>query len=233
MKRILLGMLIVASIAQVSAQKYGGGLEGGLVYSWLSTDSKKASTDGGRLSFVYGMFMDKNLAENFAFSTGINILETGGTIKYNEQITLNTVDGLYRLSPESKVFYKLRYLELPVSIKGKTKEIGYITYFAKVGASPMFVIKSRANVDGTVIDDVKGTIIDDKNDLNIKNDINWFNIGFHVGGGMEYSLGGSTAIIAEIQYTNNFLDITKDNEDYNNQVSVTDGMAVLKVGIKF
>jgi len=232
MKNILLGLFIIISIAQVSAQKYGGGLEGGLVYSWLSTDSKKASTDGGRFSFVYGMFMDKNVAENFSFSTGINILETGGTIKYNESIKLNTIDGLYTLSEGSKVFYKLRYLELPVSIKGKTKEIGYITYFAKVGASPMFAIKSRANVDGTVIDE-NAKAIEDKNDMNIKDDINWFNIGFHVGGGMEYSLGGTTSVIAEIQYTNNFLDITKDNEDYNNKVSVTDGMVVLKVGIKF
>lgn len=232
MKRILIGIIVLALAIQVSAQKYGGGLEGGMVYSWLSTDSKKASTDGGRFSFAYGMFMDINVAENFAFSTGLNILETGGTILYNDSIKLNTNDGLYDLSAGSRVSYKLRYLELPISIKGKTKEIGYITYFAKVGASPMFVIKSRADVDGTVKDE-NNAIVDDRNDLNIKDDINFFNIGFHVGGGMEYSLGGSTSVIAEIQYTNNFLDVTKDNEDYNNKVAVTNGMVVLKVGIKF
>jgi len=234
MRKIIVIIILAYSI-QVSAQKYGGGLEGGFIYSWFFTDSKKASTEAGRFNFVYGVFMDKNLTDNFTFSTGLNILGTGGDILYAESIKMNTTDGLYTLDPNSKVSYRLRYLETPFSIKGRTQEIGYITYFAKVGVSPMLLIQSRADIEGHVLDNNDAPITDIKmqQELNIKNDINFFNIGFHIGGGIEYSLGGSTAIIAELLYTNNFLDVTKDKKDYNNQISVTNGMVVFKAGIKF
>jgi len=234
MKKIILFSLAIATFAQLSAQKVGGGIEGGMSYSWLATDSKKATTDGGRLGFVYGLFMDINLSDNFAFATGVNVIENGGVLKYSQMIKLQTNDGLYRLDSSSTVKYKLRYLELPISIKGKTKEIGYITYFGKAGVSPMISIRSRADVsDSYAFDETNMVFVEDLENLNIKDEINIFNIGFHLGAGIEYSLGGSTAVIVEFQYHNNFLDMTKDNSEQNNTISITSSLVQLKAGIKF
>ncbi len=235
MKKIILFSLAIATFTQLSAQKVGGGIEGGMSYSWLATDSKKATTDGGRLGFVYGLFMDINLTDNFAFSTGVNLIENGGVLKYSQMIKLQTNDGLYQLDSTATVFYKLRYLELPLSIKGKTKEIGYITYFGKAGLSPMISIRSRADVSDTEVKNIdnNNAIVDDLENLNIKDEINIFNIGFHLGAGIEYSLGGSTAVIVEFQYHNNFLDMTKDNSEQNNTSSITSSLLQLKAGIKF
>ena len=43
---------------------------------------------------------------------------------------------------------------------------------------------------------------------------------YHITGGIEYSLGGSTALLFGIDFDNNFLDITKDiNKQPKNKVS--------------
>lgn len=233
MKKFFLAILVFVMVGQLSAQKFGGGIEGGFVYSWLGTDSKKASPESGRFSFTYGAFLDINIAENFAFSTGFNIDQVGGSIRYDENINLNWDKKDYSILPDAKVTYKIQYLELPITIKGKTKEIGYITYFGKIGINPMIAVKSRADIDGTVYDG--STLVSDKTDLNIKENINMFNIGWHLGGGIEYSLGGTTSIIAELQYTNNFLSFTNKNVTVptGNSVDITVSMITLKAGIKF
>jgi hypothetical protein len=179
--------------------------------------------------------MDINLTDNFAFSTGVNVIENGGVLKYSQMIKLQTNDGLYQLDSTATVFYKLRYLELPLSIKGKTKEIGYITYFGKAGLSPMISIRSRADVSDTEVKNIdnNNAIVDDLENLNIKDEINIFNFGLHLGAGIEYSLGGSTAVVVEVQFHNNFLDMTKDNSEQNNTSSITSSLLQLKAGIKF
>lgn len=220
---------------QASAQKYGGGLQAGVIYSWLNTDSKKGSAESGRLNFTYGAFLDVNLTDNFTFTTGLNINHLGGSISYKDSIKLNWDDKTYEVKNTPEVTYNVQYLELPISFKGKTQEIGYITYFGRLGASPMIALKSRANIEGEVMDGAVVLTEDEKSDLNVKENINLFNIGWHVGGGIEYSLGGSTSIIVELMFSQNFLSMTKDNvtKDTSKDVNVTNGLMVLKAGIKF
>jgi len=38
-----------------------------------------------------------------------------------------------------------------------------------------------------------------------------FNLSYHITAGIEYSLGGNTALVFGLDFDNNFLDITKDN----------------------
>jgi hypothetical protein len=44
------------------------------------------------------------------------------------------------------------------------------------------------------------------------NELNTFNLSYHVTAGIEYSLGGTTALVVGLNFDNNFLDITKDTE---------------------
>jgi opacity protein-like surface antigen len=233
MKKIIVAIFALTLVLQVSAQKFSGGLEGGLNYSWLSVDSKKASAEAGKIGFTYGAFLDMNLSDNFTFTTGFNIIQYGGTIAYADSISLNWDGKDHNVLPGAKVAYKLQYIEIPISIKGKTQEIGYITYFGRIGVNPAVAIKSRADIEGNVFEGA--TPVDDLSDLNIEENRNLINVGWHVGGGIEYSLGGSTAIIAELMFSQNFLSITKDNvtAPTGNDVAVKPNMIVLKAGIKF
>lgn len=233
MKKILLAVIVFTFVIQASAQKFGGGLEIGTIYSWLSTDSKQASAEEGRLGFTYGAFFDINLTENFAFSTGINMNYLGGSIKYIDPIALKWDEVTYQINKNAEVFYKVQYLEIPLSIKGKTQEIGYITYFARLGVNPSFAITTRADIDGAPTDSTHINL--DLTDLNIKDNINPLNMGWHVGGGIEYSLGGTTSLIAELIFSQNFISMTQDNitKPTGNNVSVTNSLITVKAGIKF
>ena len=228
MRRIFLLSAIILFTLTSNAQKVSGGLSFAPILSWVKSDSKAVEKAGTRFSVGYGIFADYNFTDNFSFSTGININEVGGTIKYPETMYFDYENTRDTLPPESKVFYKIRYVEIPFSIKGKTNEIGYFTYFMKAGISPMFRWKSRGDIYKTV--DSKEIKIED---VNIEDEVALFNLAFHVGAGFEYSLGGNTALMTELLYYNGLTDITPDDKDKMNSYSILTHQFMLKVGIKF
>ena len=84
-------------------------------------------------------------------------------------------------------------------------------------------INNHMNVKATA-DASSGNI----NGENIKNEIQFYNMSYFIGGGMEYSLGGNTALIAGIYYTNGIWDVTK-NSDFRTTLNAVS----LRLGIKF
>ncbi len=235
MKRLFIVAIASLLAIQVSAQKVSGGLHLGTNLCWLSVDNKKASPDGVKLGFNFGAFVDFNLTDNFVFSTGAGLLINGGSVKYDIPTKFNWDDNDYAVSSPSKVTYKLQHIEVPFSIKGQTQEIGYITYFARIGGNISYAYKVRADIEDAVVLGAVGPA-DDTSDLNIKENINPFNLGWHVGAGIDYSLGGSTAITAEVLFSQNFLSIAKENitkDAINKRINVKPNMITLKVGVKF
>ena len=223
MKRFILLSVIISLSVLVNAQKVSGGLSFSPIFSWIKTDNKAVESAGSRFSFGYGAFVDYNFTDNFSFSTGINVNEMGGRVKYVDSLMFEYEGVLDTLPAGVRVLYKTRYVEIPLSIKGKTNEIGYLTYFMKAGISPMFRWKASGDIDTK--DEIK--------DINIKDEVRLFNLAFHVGAGFEYSLGGNTALITEIIYYNGLSDITPDNTDRLNDYNVLTHQFMLKVGIKF
>ena len=95
--------------------------------------------------------------------------------------------------------YNLTYLYFPMGLKLKTVEIGYKTFYVDLGIKAMFRLKATASTDNNILQ---------KN--NINDETNLFNMLYYVGAGMEYSLGGNTALIFGFYYSRTFLDITTD-----------------------
>ncbi len=91
---------------------------------WISTDSKTLDSDGSRLGFRFGLLADVQLGSNanYFFSTGLFLNNVGAKTKFSLGDSLNTV---------FKSEVKYQYVELPVTIKLKTNEIGYMTYFGQ------------------------------------------------------------------------------------------------------
>ncbi len=229
MKKIIVCILAVVLTGNIFAQKISGGLFVGPTMSWMSTDSKTITTEGMKFGYNFGALMDINLTDNFAFSTGIQFNNMGGNVKF--------VNGAYNITPDegvaydtlsagSEINYNLNYLAIPVGFKGKTNEIGYLTYFLKAGVTPLINIKALGNIGA-----------DEK--ILLGKEINLINAGWHIGGGAEYSLSGNTRVLFEILYTGGLLDI--DSSDVfttaaldaktNPKVVLSD--IHLKVGILF
>ncbi|HOM37242.1 MAG TPA: porin family protein [Bacteroidales bacterium] len=199
MKKNLVVIVFLALSVNIFAQKVSGGLFGGTTLSWLSTDSKMVDPQGVKFGYTYGAVLDLNLTDNFAFTLGVRLNNTGGSANYP--------NGLYKFEAEetvipeklpasTKINYNLNYLAIPVGIKGKTNEIGYFKYYLTAGATPMIRAKAKASF-GIYENEV------------VNKEINSFNIGWNIGGGAEYSLVGNTRLMLEIVYMGGLIDFDK------------------------
>ena len=234
MRKTLIIALVLFYSATAFSQSYSGGLQGGINYSWLSIDSKQGEAKSGRLGFSAGAFFDNNFSDNFSLSLGLNINSIGGTINYYNPIALNWDNEDYKIEEDSEIFFKVKQLDLPISIKGRTQKIGYMTYFARIGMSPSFIIDSKADIVKGIARGSDNKVVADTKDLDISKNLNYFNISWHVGGGFEYNLGGTTAIITEIIFTSNLFNLTDSNITGDGaSVGALSNFLIIKTGIKF
>ena len=219
MKRtVLFVVFLMLGIGVLKSQGIRFGIIANPEVSWMGADIKSIENSGTRLGFNVGMTMENYFAENYAFVTGISICGQGGKLSYTEDSLVYMVHSDQISIPAgSKVDYKLQYVEIPVGLKFKSNEIGYVTFFAKLGFTGQFNIKARAT-------DSQKNLEDD----NISEEINLLNLGYHFGGGIEYSLGANTALVVGITYTNGFLDVTSRSKD-----KVTLNKVSLHLGVMF
>jgi hypothetical protein len=185
--------------------------------SWFSSDEKEVEPDGSRFHIQTGLNIDFFFDENYAFAVGFGINNLGGTLLYSDStLFVSNEDSLF-LAPNQAVKHKLQYLDIPIGLKLKTEELGYTTFFLQLGLNPMININARAATED-------GTLDDESNRENIQ----LFNLGYHAGLGVEYRLGGNTALIGGIRWTAGLTDVTG-----NDKANVTVKTISLHLGIMF
>ncbi len=217
-KKFLSPIILLALSTVVSGQ----GLSFSVVFdpqiSWMSTDSRRVEPDGSMFGFNAGLVTDIFFADNYAFSTGISIWKTGGNLNFLDSTSIDFGGGDTEiLPPDTRVTYHMQYITIPLGLKLKTNEIGYIRFYAHLGINNHINIKATADASS-------GNINGD----NIKNEIQIYNMSYFIGGGMEYSLGGNTALITGIYYTNGILDLA-ETSDFRSTLNAVS----LRLGIKF
>jgi hypothetical protein len=232
MKKLLISIsLIFISIVvfgqEQSEQSFHFGLKACPSLAWLRSDTKGFDSDGSKTGFIYGLITDFNFASRYAFSTGIDIDYRGGKFK--------TVQELKNTSNEDSVIstnstFSLQYIEIPITLKFKTNEIGSITYYMQIGVSPGFNIRARGDYESTTQNTVSGTVYksnasDEK--VDIQENINNLNVSMILGGGLEYTLSGSTVLIGGIQFSNGFTDV------FDTDAKVNSNYLALTLGILF
>jgi hypothetical protein len=123
--------------------------------------------------------------------------------------------------PGKPVIYKIQYIDIPLGLKLKTNQIGYIIFFSDLGMDPLVVIGGKADIPSLNIESE-----------NAVNELKQFNLGYHITAGVEYSLGGTTAIVIGLGFQNNFLDVTKDINDQPKDV-VSHKILRFRIGVNF
>ena len=180
--------------------------------SWMVPDKGTISGEGPVVGINAGMGMDKYFAENYAFTLGLTISNLGGKLNYPDLMVYQDKT----IPAHSTIIYKLQYISIPLGLKFKTNEIGYATYFANLGLNPMFNIRARVS-DSEGITDMD----------NISEDINPVNINYFINLGIQYSLGGTTALIGGLGYSSGFADVTKKAGDKISINTVTIRLGIL------
>jgi hypothetical protein len=186
-------------------------------FSWFSSDENELEPDGSRFHIQTGLHMDFFFEENYAFSLGFGINNLGGNLLYSDSTLFVSKGDSLTLAPGQSVKHKLQYLDFPVGLKLKTEELGYATLFLQVGFNPMININSSGESGDGSLDNE-----------NLKESTNLFNLGYHAGLGVEYRLGGNTALIGGLRWTSGLTDVTS-----NDKANVTIRSISLHLGILF
>jgi hypothetical protein len=235
---LLLALFALPTVAQTEQKGVRFGIRISPAFNWLSSESeKKIKPDGATLKMGIGLVTEFRITDVASFQTGIEYTGVGGKVDYkgtdtafyyflDDQIVEAEINGDTITNPSfsntalsrnilGKRKYNVGYLNIPLTIKLKTKDIGGFTYFGQIGGNLQFRLSGRAN------DDVKSfsfTNINGAEQTNEKIDIvkqvNLFNAAASVGGGAEYNISGTTSLYASIHYQHSFINFTKDDTNY-------------------
>lgn len=177
-------------------------------FSWMATDDNLINGNGTNVGLKLGMISEYYFRENYAIVGGLNFaFNQGGTLRHEQggnfwSKSELSDSALMELPDGVNLKYHIQYLEIPFGLKMRTKEFGYLRYFAEI---PVFTLGFKLQARG----DVKGTTVDRERE-NITPDVNLFNLTWGFGGGVQYALSESTALIGGIIYRQGFADVTDD-----------------------
>ncbi len=218
MKNLLIIFIIACLGTNIYADDDSGlrfGINADPQLSWFSVVNENSDPEGVSAGFNFGFFFDYFFAKNYAFNTGINLNNVRGNIKY-DTITFSSLDENSATKTDATYKYKFQYIKLPIGLKFISNEIGYMKFYAHVGTMAEFNVSAKMDINNK--------------EENIQDDVGLFNASYYFGGGMEYSLGGSTALCLGLIYQNGFMDVTTNDfpDDKAKLINLS-----LRVGIVF
>lgn len=241
MKKLVLLVLAFtfakAGISQDEAPKsFRFGLKIAPSINWLKPqDTRKFENAGSAMSFNWGLITEFALGDLFSLSTGLELNHEVGNIGFldstyyainNDYQLIETVKddatGNYMVGDTTKPYaamklserrYNSTYVTLPVAIKMKTKEIGYMTYFGEFGLNLSFRTSTKINDKASALANPSGIDVSDLSKILYNKDMQLFRTQLKVGFGTEYNLAGSTSLIGAIHYNLGFTNVV-DKESH-------------------
>lgn len=198
MKKYIVVFFLTIIISHIHAQNLRLGVFADPLITWMTTDVTTINNDGVRMGVNIGLSVEKYFAINYALSTGLFISNSGGRLSFDESRSFELPDTTIELTEGSVVKYKLQYISVPLGLKLKSDQIGYLSFFAHLGMLTQINIKATGDSPANNF-----------SNANISSDIGLFNLNYYIGIGIEYSLGGKTSLTTGLTYTNGFIDISK------------------------
>lgn len=202
---------------QEEERKIRFGLQVSPQISWLGTNTKNYESEGGKFGLNFGLAAEFFLTKNYLFSTGLFISSLGGEVSY-EGIYVDN-NGVNVQSAVEQT-YRIKYIEIPLTLKLRTNEIGYMTYYGQFGLKSG--IKFQSTSDYTYTDINNSPKIED---VNTAGDIFFINMFLTAGAGIEYSISGNTSLQLGLTYNNGFI----NQLDKESNLLDADGKATIGV----
>ena len=238
MKNItILTLALLLTQLSFAQNSFRFGLKGASNFGWLSGTDKTIENDGTSVGFAYGLMGE--YAINSTYGLHAELLLSQINSKFNltsEQSFVNDINNTKISSLNYK--YTIQYLEIPMSMKFNTKEIGNLVYYGNFGFSPGFALNARASItSGDIPQSIKDLdptdyrVNDDEGDDftldNFDDKVFLFRFPLIIGGGVEYRMAGSTSLQAGLRFANTFTDMfvkDKTADAKNNYFAVSVGV---------
>jgi len=205
--------------------------------SMLRSETKGLSSAGNSFGYTFGLMTEFPIGGtgNYRFATGLNLNNIGGKWKTDFSY-FNEPGQTTPLTRELETRLKLQYVELPLTVKLMTNEIGYMRYFAQVGFGAAFNIRAKADIVSPVYFDNAPTLVRQFEELDnedFSSEINLFKASLIVGAGMEYNFSGNTSLLVGITYNNGFSNIANFDVSADKKAKVLANYLELSLGVFF
>ncbi|MBN8702860.1 MAG: outer membrane beta-barrel protein [Bacteroidetes bacterium] len=222
---ILLVQTCFAQEKENNMKNFRFGLKVTPMLAWFRPDGTKViESDGVKAKFGYGLMTEFRLNKNISFATGIGADYEGGKLNYKDSAVYYALDNnildikedtagkkyaIYLLNNRE---FNVSYLNIPITLKMKTGDIGGITYYGLFGGDLGIRLKAKATDKKTDLQVPSGFNYDTEN-INITKDMNILRICLNVGAGLEYNLAGTTSLVVGVNYRRGFLSAPKSTSD--------------------
>lgn len=210
MKKALL-ILVVAAMAapKLNAQDDAGvrfGIKLAPNMSWFKADTKGLENNGSSIGYTFGLITEFPIGAsgNYRFGTGLFLNNIGG--KYLRSVEYKDVIDGPVLKKDLATDFRTSYIEIPLTFKLMTNEIGYMRYYGQLGFGAAYNIRAKADQDSPVFDATGNYVLrfEKLEDEDIQSSIQPVRASLIVGAGMEYNFSGSTTLQAGVTYNNGF-----------------------------
>lgn len=195
---------------------------------WLNPDTKNYKSEGVIFGFSWGFMCEFAFTKNYSFATGFNVIASNGKLTYPHMEIVNENNLNDTLTGNMSREYKLRYLEIPFTLKMRTRDFGKFSFYGQIGLGIGFNIRAKSSDEFTY---GSNTLTSDES---IKEQVAFFRLGLLLGAGAEFSLGGTTRLIAGFGYNNSLFDaLTDKNSVSQAEEDAKPSFVELTVGILF
>ncbi len=241
------------------------GLKGDLSFNWLNPEDKKELLNNGTgVGYAWGLQLEFRLNKTVSVVTGLNLLSSAYKLNYSSGSASATSQYVLRASEEfedlseytngfndttsSLRLFELNsrsiranYINIPLSLKMKTNEIGYMTYFGEFGVNINILTKGRVIEDDvnfislSMPDSVlvrANPVSSTNEDLDITKSMGLFNMGVRIGGGAEYNFSGSTSIFFALHYNHYFTNALRTKDKFLQKENVDSPGTFISAGQK-
>jgi hypothetical protein len=233
MKKLLLTVLILGigglALAQDQAVgpktrkkfKIGFNLSPSVNFMQPNTDGVKLGA--AKMKFGYGMMAEYAFTNNYAVGFGLEHIMGGSSLDFSNtdvRYTVKDDTAQYRLLNR---LYRYDYVNLPITLKLMTNEIGYFTYFGQFGVDVSILASGKAKDERqlfkSIATDTLGVVTESfeaptTGDFQGRyNQSMFINVKLRIGAGFEWNFSGNTSLVVSVSYHNGFIDLMKDPDD--------------------
>jgi len=215
---LLLASLTLPAIAQDAKvgpqqrKKFRMGLNVSPSVDWFQTTTAGLDLEAVRVKFGAGITGEYAFGNNYALTFGLEYKGAGGALAFQNAYYLSKEDlnAPFELKTRN---YRYDYVNIPITMKLMTNEIGYFTYFAQVGVDLSILASAKGYDKGNVVDTLAGmqTFTAKERDYrDIYGSSSFGQVRLRVGVGAEWNFSGNTSLVFSVTYHHGFIDMLRD-----------------------
>lgn len=156
--------------------------------SWLTYDDNGSVEKKAGFGYGYGLLADFRVSQNYYFSTGFLI--------NNLKSSSDAPTG------DAMMDYRLQYLKIPITLKLKSTQRYYRSYYGQFGFSGGLKLRAESHDDHGA-----------KHELN--DEAEALRLGLQIAGGIEWQLDHKLSMMTGLSYNSGFTSVLKEGKPGN------------------